>query len=62
MLHSKTHEYSKTIRGMKLKVTLKAPDGATVGDLLAKIEGVFAYAEKDPDQFNLPLDAPDPEQ
>jgi len=47
---------------MKLKVTLKAPDGATVGDLLAKIEGVFAYAEKDPDQFNLPLDAPDPEQ
>ena len=56
MLHSIGHKFEKTIRGMTVKVKIEAPSGATVDPLLNKVAELFAFAEEDPDQFNLPLE------
>jgi len=56
MLHSITHKTSQTIRGMKIEATIKAPQGANVDAILEKFRHLYAWAEKDPNQFNLPLE------
>ena len=56
MLHNITHKTSQTIRGMKIEATIKAPQGANVEAILEKFRQLYKWAEKDPNQFNLPLD------
>lgn len=59
MLHNITDKYTKTVRGMEISVSIKAPAGANVQPILEKVEQLFKYAETDPDQLNLGFDDPD---
>ncbi len=55
MIHTLTHEFTQTIRGMKVSVKVKAPQAADVEPLLAKFREAIVDASENPDQFNLPL-------
>jgi len=57
MPHEVTHRVTETIRGMTLEFKVKAPVSAEVDKLLGKVRDTFAWARKDPDQFNLFEDA-----
>ena len=66
MPHYVTHEMTRTIRGMKAVFKLKAPFGADVSEITKKIDGIYDWAESDPDQFGLfdepAADPGDPEE
>ncbi len=53
MRHSTTHKLQEQIRGMELEFKVKAPEGVNVSEILARATALFAWAQKDPDQFGL---------
>lgn len=53
MPHEVIHEITRTIRGMKLTFKLKAPVSANVEPIIEKVDKLYAWAAKDPDQFDL---------
>ena len=54
--HDVRHKMERTIRGMKLSFTLEAPVAANVDAITDKVEQLFSWAAKDPNQFGLDLD------
>lgn len=41
---------------MELEFKVKAPEGVNVSEILERATELFAWAQKDPDQFGLPLE------
>lgn len=54
--HDVVHKMARTIRGMKLEFKCEAPVAADVEPITDKVEQLFSWAAKDPNQFGLQLD------
>lgn len=59
MLHSTTEKFEQTVKGVELKITLKAPEGAVVKPILEEIQKLMTYAATDPNQLGLGLEEPE---
>ena len=53
MRHLTTHKLQEQIRGMELEFKIKAPEAVNVNPILERATGLFAWAQKDPEQFGL---------